>query len=307
MLSVLPFLFCGPVGYGVAAYAATRLKIDDVESGRTLKNQLSADTLSRRPVYSGLGDEECVNIKDLLKKHGIRRDVKIIQECNPEFSVSCGTNRFTRATAVIYVPPKLFQTDLEALRFLVIREIAHIKNNDLFYGCLIPAICSLVIAIFTVRIWSVRTAMCITYLIAWSFYWWFNRLSEDRATSFAIQNSSKSELLGARRFYVSMQHVKNQSQRSKYVHFPWNERLTIEQTLLQRALLQEDSSLVKEVLNDKRFPELENILQNNVDGLQKTLSGDRRLFYAWLFFKLSIPHESARMMHHAITRILWKR
>lgn len=300
MYSVLPFLFCGPVGHSCMAYLATRMKIDDVESSQTLKNQLSIDRLSTKTQYRGVGDVERVNIKELLNKHGIRRDVKIIEAYNPYFSDCCATNRFMRATAVIYVPPDLAKTDPDALRFLIIREIAHMKNNTRLLEHLIPAISSIAMGMLAVFVFSfsVFLAMLTTYTIACLSYALITTKNNLRADEFAIQNSSKSELEGARRFYISLHNYNVKKQAKTWKPF-FEERtlgikkFNIEIELMRKGVLFGASTRFKE---GETFPALEKVLQDNADGFEKYLHQNRLVFYTQLFFKFLIPGEAMPYM-----------
>lgn len=297
MQAVLPFLFCGPFGYSCTTYLIMK---GDPESGEILKNQLDLDVPSRTTAVNTVNDVKRVhtfrdikqgvhapvdmprvNIKELLIKNGITKKVKILEEFNPNHS-ECGPSRFTRAATVMYVPPNLFNTDQDALRFLVIREIAHLKDNDLFFEHLLPAITSTAMGIFTVfglRL-SLPIAMLFTHQVAWLSYAILKHRHDNKAFAFAVKNSSESELLGARRFYTCLQNLSPSHDLA----------LVAKKSAIEWALAQntKGAGVWKMLQEGDAFPALEQVLQANLDGVKKIYE---RYKFLCLFFKVVLPHE----------------
>jgi hypothetical protein len=105
--------------------------------------------------------------------------------------------------AIIKVMPQFYAIDKHACCWVMKHEIHHIKNNDCLTKPLCGAVCNFAAALFISLNDSLPFAIgaASLALISMSF---FSRQTEERADEFAIKHSSDEELIGGRRFLLSL-------------------------------------------------------------------------------------------------------
>lgn len=250
---ILPILFCGPVGCLYSAYQGTH---QDIGESILIKNN--------------------VFLQGLLVEHGVRRDVKWrFDQSGAVGSVAAsGANCVGKAT--IFINPILCESgsawklDEMLSKFILRHEIAHIKNNDVIFRNLIPAICSLVAAIFSVQTMPILCVMGVTYAVAIVSSIVICRYQECRADEFARRHSSEMELVGAARFFKSFQIYKPES---GIENFEFNHPSL--ESRIQK--IDDELALRKKGLIPERVSRLENImvkLEEEVSRLKETRNND---------------------------------
>lgn len=159
-------------------------------------------------------------LQPFLEKVGVRTDIQFIEQVNPGFCLTCGTNVFTNSDAVIMTAPGL-QQHVKACSWVIKHEISHIKHNDLFTMYCVPFICQLAASIFGMNHLSFVGTVALSYTVGMVTFSLFSQWREAKADDFAITNSSISELQGGKCFLEAVQR-RDIAQRTS---MPWGEFL----------------------------------------------------------------------------------
>lgn len=287
----LPFIFCGPLGFIYKAYRGTCL--DCGESPEiTQENSF---------------------LPSFLAEHDIREDLKWQKGSDSGVMSACGVNCIGSAT--ILIDPSFFKGNGFELNqfnsnFSLKHEIAHIKHNDLIFSTIIPAVCSLVAAIFSLQILPIFSCMGVTYSVAVISSIVIKRYQEGRADDFALRTSSVAEILGARRFFKICQMQRGDRLSLDFDHPSYESRIKkIEKELISRknvmdqetaARLEQDMrKLDDESIRLKQTRTLEVVSKETVkNAAPQTLSKKR------IFMLLTMPPLSFQVLCHKTFQVL---
>jgi hypothetical protein len=203
MSYIIPFLSL-PFGYAFQAYKNVSFELPLVFfSERVYKGDPYYNmTLRNLP-----GNHVKEEIQPFLDKEKIREDLIVVETPNLGICAAQGTNLFRKGDAIVMLAPGLHDKDKEACHWVMKHEIGHIKNNDLFTMPLIGSISSTVAAVFGTLTMPWLSATLLTATVGITAFSLFSKWREGKADDFAIENSSDDELLGGRRFLMSLQQM----------------------------------------------------------------------------------------------------
>lgn len=146
---------------------------------------------------------------DFLEKEKIRKDLLIVGSsvgfARARGSNICGSFAFIQVCKL----SELYETDREALNFVIKHEIAHIKNCDNISIKLVELVSAVSTAFFLsfVHRSGVFVTMLASGVVAAVTGSIFELFREIKADDFAINKSSDEELLGGRRFFKTFAQI----------------------------------------------------------------------------------------------------
>jgi hypothetical protein len=183
-------------------------------------------------------------MEPFFKQIGIRDDLIIKEHDHYRIASAIGMNVWTKS-AMITIASKFYQIDEEACRFVLKREIGHIKMHHYLLTYLIPCIYSLSAALLF-NDWRASIAIGLISSLGSTVE------QEWRADNFAIATSSIEELKGGRRYLLSLMQINRLGQwmmnqfyahRLKKIEAELNKR----QVKLRQAMEERKIALLKDL------------------------------------------------------------
>ena len=287
-MSFLPFLI--PLYYGYNAYVNTFFESPSEQvndSGSSVRLQKGT------PGYSETAKQQSSHkikeeLKPFFEKIDVREDVIISESLSVGFCKAKGTNFFTKGDAAIIVGPGFNEIDKDACHFGIKHEASHIRYNDCFTTCFIPAVCTMATAIFITlarRPVSRVASLLATDTIGFVSYVAFSRYREEKADDLAIAESSNDELKGGRRILLSIQAL-NQAFYEENQKTLWGKimasssgenRLDIEHPTLKSRIAKIENALKQRSVfvdardESEKIDRLKNYISNTLSQIEKEL------------------------------------
>jgi len=185
MIYKLPFLFWAPLEHSLGV---TRLFV----------RRFDAD-----PQHDGTIDE----MRSLLDREKIRKDLQIVELFRATNCYATGTNILSRGEGTIVVPSGFRDVDKEAFNFTIKHEICHIKQNDCLTLTVTPAVCTVIAAVYGMATMSglgaFQLVCCVGHFVPSLLGQWRERVAD----TFAVTNSSNDELKGGRRYFKALREI----------------------------------------------------------------------------------------------------
>lgn len=184
VLSLLPFVCGGPVGYILSTYFCAK-------SSKYSSN-----------VETDNGKAKVENLKQFFRDKMPGKNVKIVERpTNGYPPVIAWVNCVNGRDVVIYVDKDLFEQDSEAAVYMIKEKIGRISHAIGFYEFLIQATASFATAFFSVKMLSTKSAFALTWVVTVATEKIFGAWLQNKAGAFARENCDARELAGGRRFY----------------------------------------------------------------------------------------------------------
>ena len=281
-MSFLSFLT--PLYYGYQAYLSTSidLPIDEINDSGTIVRLQKGAPRYNEAIKQLTGHTIKEELQPFFEKVGVREDLIVLEDLGRGLCV--GTNFFTKGDAAIIVGRGFNETDKDACHFVIKHEVSHLKYNDNFTTCFVPAVCATAAAIFTTfarkplpRITSVMATAAIGILSHTA----FSRYREGKADDFAIAESSNEELKGRRRYLLGLLAFHKEYQKTFWkkiiISSSGENRLDIEHPSLKSRLKKVEDELVhRKVIMDaceesEKMDRLKNFISNIQSQIEKEL------------------------------------
>lgn len=207
-MSLVSGLFTLPVGLAFQVYKQVRFELPLEGRSWASSERIHKTDPRYAEVLSALpGSHIKSAMQPFLDKAGIRKDLIFVETPNLGFCSASGTNMFRNGDAAVMVAPDFYEADKDACSWVMKHEISHIKYNDLFTMCGVPAVCQLAASIFGMCSLSFLPALGLAFTVGMVSQALFSKWREAKADDFAIENSSHEELKGGRRFLMAVQEM----------------------------------------------------------------------------------------------------